>query len=134
MKNFVLALVVFAGLAYALGDFIAFGADHGGWWVIVLPFLLFTVVFGVSCLREIPARTSEAVGWGFLLVLALLSIYIGFRKVSLSDDPETGISRTIAITQIVIAAIYGLLALVLLARSGRSKGRLEHGPPSPHAA
>lgn len=137
-KNFCLILLFFIGLALFFSDFIAqgtadarefhsldeeqktMGAFFMGYLNLLVPTLLAVLVFSVAGCMDVSEKTRDVVGWGFLVLLAALSAYIGFRRLQQGGaDPES-INTSLQLRgqiQLGICAFYALLGVAMTLKS-----------------
>ena len=113
-KNFCLIMLFFIGLALFFSDFIAqgtadakafhelepedktFGAFFKGYLNLLVPTILAILTFSISGCLGVSEKTRDVVGWGFILLLAVLSAYIGYQRAQFGLPADATIDEALA--------------------------------------
>jgi len=84
-KNAISAILLTVGLAVSLTEAILYTAAHGSWWALPVAAALFLAIFAfVGCIDLRPGM-NDAVGWGVVLALSVMSGYFGLQILGLSS-------------------------------------------------
>ena len=100
------------GLGLGFVDFIhqftlrMIDSEQGSIWYLTIGTVLFLVAFGICGCLPVSRRTSEFVGWGVVLGVAIMAIILGVQKMGVEDTASLGTC------QVVVFAIFGLVAAV----------------------
>lgn len=106
-KTLLLACIYLVGLGVLLSDFVLQGI-HGVTWCLIAPPLAMLGAFFICGWSTIKESTCDAMGWGLISVLALLSLFLNIQGASTEEASiyaQNGPMLTIAVLMLLISLV-----------------------------